>query len=84
MAELCECGVMLSWMMDHRATGFPGLAAVLAERGYRGVTEDELRDYMEGREPVPGSLPPFLFEALGLTPQEENELARSLYFGQGL
>jgi hypothetical protein len=84
MAELSEFGVALSWMMDHRATGFPGLAAVLAERGYRGVGEDELRDYMEGREPVPGSLPPFLFEALGLTPQEENELARSLYFGQGL
>lgn len=84
MAELSEFGVALSWMMDHRATGFPGLAAVLTERGYRGVTEDELRDYMEGREPVPGSLPPFLFEALGLTPQEENELARSLYFGQGL
>jgi hypothetical protein len=84
MAGLSEFGVALFWMMDHRATGFPGLATVLAERGYRGVTEDELRDYVEGREPVPGSLPPFLVEALGLTPQEENELARSLYFSQGL
>jgi len=82
MSELSEFGVALSRMMDRRAIGFPGLAAVLAERGYHGVSEDELRDYVEGREPVPGSLPPFLVEALGLTPQEENELARSLYFGR--
>ena len=48
------------------------------------MSEDELQDYVEGCEPIPGSLPPFLVEALGLTPEEENELARSLYFGQGL
>jgi hypothetical protein len=53
MAELSEFGVALSRMMDRRAIGFPGLAAVLAERGYRGVTEDELPDYVEGCEPIP-------------------------------
>ena len=31
---------------------------------------------------MPTSLPGFLVEALGLTSQEENELARTLYFGQ--
>lgn len=55
---------------------------MLAERGYHGVTENELRDYVEGREPVPTSLPGFLVEALGLTSQEEDELARTLYFGR--
>lgn len=83
MAELSEFGVALSRMMERRAIGFPGLAAVLAERGYRGVSEDELRDYVEGHEPVPTSLPALLVEALGLTPQEENELARTLYSGRG-
>ena len=69
-------------MMDRRAIGSPGLAALLAERGYRGMTEDELRDYVERREQAPNSLPPFLVETLGLTPQEETELARTLYSGR--
>jgi len=57
MAELSEFGVALSRMMDRRAIGFPSLAALLAERGYRGVIEDELRDYVESREPLADSLP---------------------------
>ena len=48
------------------------------------MTEDELRDPVEGCETLADSLSPFLVEALGLSPLEENELARSLYFGQGL
>jgi hypothetical protein len=82
MAELSEFGVALSRRMDRRAIGFPGLAALLAERGYRAMTEDDLRDYVESREPIPNSLPPFLVEALGLTSQEETELARTLYSGR--
>jgi len=46
------------------------------------MTEDDLRDYVESREPIPNSLPPFLVETLGLTPQEETELARTLYSGR--
>jgi hypothetical protein len=46
------------------------------------MTEDDLRDYVESREPIPNSLPPFLVEALGLTSQEETELARTLYSGR--
>jgi hypothetical protein len=38
MAELSEFGMALSRMLDRRVIGFPGLAALLAERGYRGVT----------------------------------------------
>jgi hypothetical protein len=83
MSELSEFGVALSRMMDRRAIGFPGLAAVLAERGYHGVSEDELLYYVESREPVPDVLPPLLAESLGLSPQEENELARTLYSGRG-
>ena len=45
-------------------------------------TEDTLRDYVEGREPVPTSPPAYLVEVLGLTPQEENELAWTLDFGR--
>jgi hypothetical protein len=74
MAELSEFGVALSRMMDRRAVGFPGLAAVLAlpywrcrtgRARLRGVSEDELQDYVEGCERIPGALPPFLVEALG-------------------
>lgn len=46
MAELSEFGVALSRIMDRRPIGFARLAAVLAERGYHGVTESELRDYV--------------------------------------
>ena len=42
--------------------------ALLAQLGYRGVTEDELRDPVEGCEPLADSLSPFLVEALGLSP----------------
>ena len=38
MAELSEFGMALSRMMDRRVIGFPGPAALLAERGYCGVT----------------------------------------------
>ena len=38
MAELSEFGMALSRMLNRRVIGFPGLAALLAERGYRGVT----------------------------------------------
>ena len=55
MAELSEFGVALSRMTDRKAIGFSGLAAKLAERGYRRVNEDELQYYVESvesREPV--------------------------------
>ena len=38
MAELSEFDMALPRMMDRRVIGLPGLAALPAERGYRGVT----------------------------------------------
>jgi hypothetical protein len=38
MAELSDFGMALSRMMNRRVIGFPGLAALLAERGSRAVT----------------------------------------------
>jgi hypothetical protein len=38
MAELSEFGMVLPRMLDRRVIGFPGLSALLAERGYHGVT----------------------------------------------
>jgi hypothetical protein len=38
MAEVSEFDMALPRMMDRRVIGLPGLTALLAERGYRGVT----------------------------------------------